>query len=473
MSRDRNLNLNLSPMSPLFQTFLLLLGFLAVTAFAKNPSRSIRFELIHRHAHELSDRVARPPTQSERVQELLQSDGQRTRMISEMVHRRRAAEIPKNASFFSMRLSSGAYSRTGQYFVRFRVGTPAQRFLLVADTGSDLTWMNCRYKCRHCKDAGHRDRRRIFYADRSRTFRPISCGSNMCKNELAMTLTKCPTPASPCLYDYRYGDGSRTVGFQANDSATVTLSTGEKAKFKNLVIGCSLSFEGSSFREADGVLGLGYSQHSFAAKATERLGGKFSYCLVDHLSPKNLSSYISFGSGQFTSTRMRYTDLLVSQPSDPFYAVEVVGMSVNNTTLKIPPAAWDLNIDGGVIVDSGTSLTILVEPAYRAVMAALSDALKTFTRVDEEPFDFCFNATQGYDEAVVPRLAVHFKGGAVFRPAVKSYVVAVADGVRCLGFLPTTSPGISMFGNILQQNFLWEFDLARGRLGFKPSKCAS
>ncbi|XP_068665517.1 aspartic proteinase NANA, chloroplast-like [Aristolochia californica] len=473
MSRKRNLNLNLNTMCSWFQTFLLLLGFFATTALAKNPSRPIRFELIHRHAHELSDRVARPLNRSQRVQELLQSDNQRTRMISEMVHRRRAAEIPQNASSFSMPLFSGAYSRTGQYFVRFRVGTPAQRFLLVADTGSDLTWMNCRYNCPHCEDSGRLDRRRIFYADRSRTFRPISCASNMCKNELPLTLTKCPTPASPCLYDYRYGDGSSTLGFHANESATVTLSTGEKAKFKNLVIGCSSTFEGSSFREADGVLGLGYSKHSFAAKATTRLGGKFSYCLVDHLSTKKVSSYISFGSSNFTSARMRYTNLLVSQPSDPFYAVEVVGISVNNTMLKIPRSAWDLIRDGGVIVDSGTSLTVLVEQAYRVVMAALSKALKSFPRVDEQPFEFCFDATQGYDEAAVPRLGVHFKGGARFEPAVKSYVVAVADGVKCLGFLPTTSPGVSMFGNILQQNFLWEFDIARGRLGFRPSKCAS
>ncbi|KAF8716244.1 hypothetical protein HU200_026527 [Digitaria exilis] len=60
--------------------------------------------------------------------------------------RRRAAEVEVavGASAFAMPLSSGAYTGTGQYFVRFRVGTPAQPFVLVADTGSDLTWVKCR-----------------------------------------------------------------------------------------------------------------------------------------------------------------------------------------------------------------------------------------------------------------------------------------------------------------------------------------
>ncbi|KAG9448090.1 hypothetical protein H6P81_014218 [Aristolochia fimbriata] len=454
-------------MSAFFLTFLLLLGF----ALAKNPpSRSLRFELIHRHADEVRELMGHPPlTRSQRFQDLLRIDARRTRLISEMVHRRRAAEVPRNASFFSMRLFSGAYSRTGQYFVRFRVGTPAQKFLLVADTGSDLTWMNCRYNCLHCNKTAH-DRRRIFYADKSRSFHTISCASRLCK-ELPFTLTRCPTPASPCLYDYRYGDGSMTFGIHAKESTTVTLSTGYKAKLKNLVIGCSTKFGGTSFREADGVLGLGYSEHSFAARATDRLGGKFSYCLVDHLSPKNASSYIAFGTGKFSTAKMSYANLLVSRPSDPFYAVEVDGLSIDGDMLPIPRSVWNIELDGGVIIDSGTSLTSLVEPAYEAVMTVLTKSLARLPLVEEPPFEFCFDDTQGFDEATVPRLAVHFRGGATFFPAVKSYVVSVADGVRCIGFMSTPAPGLSLIGNILQQNFLWQFDVAHGRLGFQASEC--
>ncbi|GJN15174.1 hypothetical protein PR202_gb02068 [Eleusine coracana subsp. coracana] len=40
-------------------------------------------------------------------------------------------------------LTSGAYSGTGQFLARVQVGTPPQQFLLVVDTGSDLTWVKC------------------------------------------------------------------------------------------------------------------------------------------------------------------------------------------------------------------------------------------------------------------------------------------------------------------------------------------
>lgn len=271
-----------------------------------------------------------------------------------------------------------------------------------------------------------------------------------------------------------YADGSSAQGFFATESVTVNLATGQKVKFKNVVIGCSSTFVGSSFRVADGVLGLGHSRHSFAVKATDQFGGRFSYCLVDHLSPKNASSYLTFGAPPASAKPrhiMAFTKLIVEKQLEPFYAVEVTGISVGGAILKIPRAVWDVRRNGGTVVDSGTSLTMLTEPAYKPLVAALSRSLKGLPRVQMEPFDFCYNTTSGFRETMVPQLTVHFSGGATFKPPVKSYVIATADGVKCLGFLPMTWPGISVIGNILQQNYLWEFDLARRRLGFMPSSC--
>ncbi|MQL80952.1 hypothetical protein Taro_013415 [Colocasia esculenta] len=419
-------------------------------------------------------------TRLEYVMEMVRHDQLRAEMITERVagrgRRRRAQDVS-----FAMPMSSAAYTGVGQYFVRFQVGTPPQQFLLLADTGSDLTWVKCRYRpCRRCRNPRGSG---LFRAYQSSSFTAIRCLSQLCKNTLPFSLTKCPTTESPCLYDYGYVDGSSAQGIFASEAATMTLSNGSQEKLWGVVVGCTSSSAGSSFRPADGVLGLGYSPSSFTALAAARFGGKFSYCLVDHLSPKNATDYLVFGENAFHGRdggRRRYAELVLDKQLEPSYAVRVAGISVGGNLLAISPAVWDSSKGGGVILDSGTSLTMLVEPAYRAVMAALRQSLTRYPRVVMKPFEFCFRWRRrgpgAFDKAAVPPLVVHLAGagGGLVRlvPPVKSYVIDVADGVKCIGLLSSPWPGVSTIGNILQQNHLWEFDIANKRLGFEPSSCS-
>lgn len=260
----------------------------------------------------------------------------------------------------------------------------------------------------------------------------------------------------------------------------MVLSGGQSAKLKGIVVGCTSSSVGSSFRSLDGVLGLGYSNTSFAARAAAHFGGKFSYCLVDHLSPRNASDYLVFGKDTIhrpsKPDRRRYAELVLNSRLEPFYAVRVGGVSVGGELLNISETVWDSGAGGGVILDSGTSLTMLAEPAYRAVLAALRAPLARYPKVETKPFEFCFKSDRSFDEAAVPRLVVHMvglRGAAVpLKPPVKSYLIDVADGVKCIGILSASWPGVSTIGNILQQNHLWEFDIANRRVSFKPSSCS-
>lgn len=274
----------------------------------------------------------------------------------------------------------------------------------------------------------------------------------------------------------RYVDGSETLGIFAEETVSLDLTNGRKLRIKDVVIGCSDSFHGQSFVKADGVLGLANGKYTFAKRASEHFDGKFSYCLVDHLSHKNVSNYIIFGSNNNESSssllgKKRYTELELGLLS-PFYAVNVIGISIDGILLKIPIQVWDANSGGGTVVDSGSSLTFLAEPAYNPVMAALQMSVSKFQRLVLKgvPMDYCFNST-GYDEKLVPSLVIHFADGARFEPHKKSYMIDVAAGVKCVGFVSVAWPGISTIGNILQQNFLWEFDLAQSKLGFVASTC--
>ncbi|KAF0896997.1 hypothetical protein E2562_031301 [Oryza meyeriana var. granulata] len=94
-----------------------------------------------------------------------------------------------------------------------------------------------------------------------------------------------------------YKDGSAARGTVGIDSATIALSgrAAKKAKLRGVVLGCTTAYNGQSFLASDGVLSLGYSNISFASRAASRFGGRFSYCLVDHLAPRNATSYLTFG----------------------------------------------------------------------------------------------------------------------------------------------------------------------------------
>ncbi|RWV84027.1 hypothetical protein BHE74_00025453 [Ensete ventricosum] len=267
-------------------------------------------------------------------------------------------------------------------------------------------------------------------------------------------------------------------GVFAQESATITLSRGaRRRKLGGLVVGCTTSSVGSSFRASDGVLGLGYSEVSFAARAAAGFGGRFSYCLVDHLSPRNASSRLTFGPTPALSHPAfpppRATELVLDARLQPFYAVRIDGVSVDGELLPIPSSVWDAAHGGGAILDSGTSLTVLAEPAYRAVASALSRRLGGVPSVSVDPFDHCYNWTAAGPAAEVPKLVLHLAGTARLEPPAKSYLIDVEEGVKCIGITSAPWPGVSTIGNILQQEHLWEFDLRNRRLRFRRSTCRS
>ncbi|XP_021775203.1 aspartic proteinase CDR1-like [Chenopodium quinoa] len=367
----------------------------------------------------------------------------------------------------------------GEYVVDIDVGNPPTKLRLVVDTGSDLTWVKCK-----------KGNRRYFSdnealnVDKSLTYKPISCESALCKEEFTSlsSLDICPNVNAPCLYNYSYGDnGLWTYGMFGKDITTLPTTTGKPVKLPKLLIGCSESFtDKDTMKHADGVLGLGINPYAFSLHAVVQFGGSFSYCLVDHLSPTNVTNYLIFGDYKEkapTQEFMRYTALLVSD-SAPYYWLNVKGISLNHRMLNIDPIVWDRDADGGTILDSGTAATYWAEPTYRAIMDVLVPALeKDHPKIEQYrgdgklDFEYCFNSTATpFNPKQVPRLEIHFMDGARFKPLVKSYIVDDGPDISCIGFLEAPT-GLNVIGNIMQQNYLWEFDLHQHTIGFVSSTC--
>lgn len=358
---------------------------------------------------------------------------------------------------FSSSVISGLSQGSGEYFTRIGIGTPTKYVYLVLDTGSDIVWIQC-LPCAKCYSQSDP----VFDPSKSSSFSPVTCDSPLCRR---LDSSGCNN-RNKCLYQVSYGDGSFTVG----EYSTETLNF-RKTTVSNISFGCGHDNEGL-FIGAAGLLGLGKGKLSFPGQAGSRFGQKFSYCLVDRIGSAK-PSYIVFGESAITRNTI-FTPLLTNPKLDTFYYVELTGISVGGARVPaIRPSLFKLDAagDGGVIVDSGTSVTRLTRPAYVALRDAFRMGARDLKRApDFSLFDTCFDLS-GKTEVKVPTVVMHFRGADVSLPASNYLIPVDSDGTFCFAFAGTMS-GLSIIGNIQQQGFRVVFDLAGSRLGFAPRGCA-
>ena len=197
---------------------------------------------------------------------------------------------------------------------------------------------------------------------------------------------------------------------------------------------------------------------------------------MDRISGGNGSSTLIFGAPAGSAL---FTPMVVNPHAESFYYVEMTGVSVGGTRVA-GVRAEDFRLDtatgkGGVVVDSGTSVTRLVGPAY----VALRDAFRTGAAGLGETrnfslFDTCYDLS-GMTEVRVPTVVLHFKGdggaaGAdMVLPAANYMVPVTNDPVFCFAF--ASSEELSIIGNIQQQGFRVVFDGDGSRVGFVPNSC--
>ncbi|KAB1221136.1 Aspartic proteinase nepenthesin-1 [Morella rubra] len=387
-----------------------------------------------------------------------------TEVLSYDTHR---LSVLHNRGTLKFPVVSGAPSGSGEYFVPLSLGTPPQTLLVVADTGSDLVWV----KCSVCKNNCSSIHPTAFIARHSSTFSPHHCFDSSCRlvhnhcNRTRRVNTR-------CHYKYSYGDGSVTSGVFSKETTTLQTSSGREARLKNLAFGCASRISGPSLTGAtsNGVMGLGRGPVSFSSQLGRRFGNKFSYCLRDYTISPPPTSFLTIGNDVVRKTsRMSFTPLQTNhqQPSFSYYYIEIQAVSVNRAKLPIDPSVWSIDEsgNGGTIVDSGTTLTYLAEPAYLQVL----EAVKRQVRLG---YDLCVNVS-GMRRPRLPKLSFKLVGNSLFSPPPRNYFIEAAYGVKCLAIRPVTSEGLpSVIGNLMQQGFLLEFDNEGSRLGFSRRGCA-
>jgi hypothetical protein len=179
-----------------------------------------------------------------------------------------------------------------------------------------------------------------------------------------------------CEISYAYGTpGSGIAGVLSTETISFSNTTEGQLGISNFRFGC-MNNDTSSFGTVDGLVGFGRGPLSLPSQLSQLTSfNVFSYCLVPFIDAANLTSPLLFGASNSKGLDLVYTPIL-SYPDVPTeYWVNLTGISINGTAVRISDASLVHNSTshfGGTIFDSGTPLTIFTEGIGRTVVQVIT-----------------------------------------------------------------------------------------------------
>ncbi|CAA0814970.1 Eukaryotic aspartyl protease family protein [Striga hermonthica] len=327
----------------------------------KNRKSSAVLELIHRHGPcavmNQTKPISRPSTTH-----ILRNDKLRVESIFN------GGRIP---------VSSGdSLQNTGEYIVTMGLGTPETKLSLLFDTGSELTWTQCKPGLL----GYHSQKDPMFDPHKSTSYSFIPCNSSEC-SLLATDTTFGPdcSSANQCTYVFTYGDGSITVGYFSKDTLTIT----PNVKVPNFMFGCGQFTQGLFGLEA-GILGLGRTNISIVSQTANIFQECFSYCI-----PSNPSSngFLAFGKDYDNTTK--FTPLILKQEYSPvFYYIHITDIAVDGRKLRISPEN-DVKLD---LDASGTgTLWVYNKSLMCLAFASTDDTVGLLGNTQQKTFEVVYD----------------------------------------------------------------------------------
>ncbi|KAL6596634.1 hypothetical protein ACP70R_047277 [Stipagrostis hirtigluma subsp. patula] len=415
------------------------------TAKPERNHTTVTMPLVHRHGPCAPSRSTDKPSFTEALR----------RNLARMNHIKSMMKITQDAEKLSIPTHLGSSVDSLEYVVTVGIGTPAVPRVVLIDTGSDLSWVQCK-PCNSGECSPQKNP--LFDPSNSSTYSPIPCGSDPCKKLAGDDYgSGCTDGDKHCRFAIVYADGSSTKGVYSTD--TLTLAPG--VELKDFHFGCGR--DKRLIGKYDGLLGLGRLPESLEQQyGGGGDGGAFSYCLP---AVSSNPGFLALGvSGENNPSAFVFTPMGSSVPGQPtFYTVTLTGIAVGGRKLDLPQSAFD----GGMVVDSGTVVTALQSTAFRELRSAFREAMAAYPLVPNGHNDTCYNFT-GHKAVAVPRVALTFSGGATVDLDVPKGVLV--DG--CLAFAESgMDGGVGFLGNVNQRTFEVLFDNSRSRIGFRANAC--
>ncbi|XVF56692.1 hypothetical protein PTKIN_Ptkin06aG0141100 [Pterospermum kingtungense] len=399
-------------------------------------------ELIHRDS--LKSPLYNPSeTLSDRVTNSLRRSFSR-------VHRFKPTSVSTKAAEADITVNSG------EYLMNISIGTPAFDIVAIADTGSDLIWTQCK-PCSQC----FKHDNPLFDPSNSSTYKKISCTASQCDG---IGGGNSCSSSNYCQYSVTYGDQSYSRGDIAADTITLPSTTGRPVALPKAVIGCGHSSDGTFNEKTSGIIGLGGGDVSLISQLGSSIDGKFSYCLLP-ISETGKSSKMNFGSNAIVSGSGVVSTPMTKKSPDTFYYLTLEAVSVGSKRIPFTSSSFGTG-DGNIIIDSGTTLTIVPEDFYSELESAVSSQI-TATRVEgPQGLSLCYEAQNDF---AVPDITMHFTGADVKLKPLNTFVL-VSESVACFTF--SSLQDFAIYGNLAQMNFLVGYDSVKQTVSFKPTDCS-
>jgi hypothetical protein len=383
------------------------------------------------------------------VADTLRADQRRAEHILRRVSGRGAPQLwDYKAAAATVPANWGYDIGTSNYVVTASLGTPGMAQTLEVDTGSDLSWVQCK-PC--AAPSCYRQKDPLFDPAQSSSYAAVPCGRSACAG-LGIYASACS--AAQCGYVVSYGDGSNTTGVYSSD----TLTLAANATVQGFLFGCGHAQSGGLFTGIDGLLGFGREQPSLVQQTAGAYGGVFSYCLP---TKSSTTGYLTLGGPSGVAPGFSTTQLLPSPNAPTYYVVMLTGISVGGQPLSVPASAFA----AGTVVDTGTVITRLPPAAYAALRSAFRSGMASYPSAPPIGIlDTCYSFA-GYGTVNLTSVALTFSSGAT--------MTLGADGIMsfgCLAFASSGSDGsMAILGNVQQRSF--EVRIDGSSVGFRPSSC--
>ncbi|MCL7047304.1 hypothetical protein MKW94_017184 [Papaver nudicaule] len=391
------------------------------------------------------------------------------RSINRCDHFGKKSSSAKSSNKLSSNITSTVLpSGEGDYLMLLAVGTPALPLFATVDTGSDIIW----FQCSPCDVCFPQIISPIFAPQNSSTYIDILCATKEC-DALSSVSNAIPCDGTACKYNISYGDGSISVGNFAHETLTFQSTSADETVIPvpNMAFGCGHNNTGIFSALGAGLVGLDAGPFSLVSQLGSSIDNKFSYCLVNN---SNIAtSKLTFGSNpKLVSGSGVVSTPIVFKASDFFYFLTLEAISVGETRIPFNTSSTTSAVpleQGNIIIDSGSTITSLPTDFYAAFEAEMKKAI-TIDPVPDPNTSLSLCYPGDSDPALVPTVTAHFTGADIVLSPLNLFRHNGDDNeFACLAFRPTD--GLAIYGNVVQNNFIVEYDLVNKLVSFMSTDC--